>query len=216
MYAQVPQTAVRMVAMEHRTAERMGTSSNVKAVLWSDVLWLVAVTIAVPALLFALARWQGWDRAFAATVVVGVGLLVFALVATGCAAWAAWRGRGGRRHSWLALAGGLAAWSVGEAIWCYYEVWQGLDQIPFPSPADAAFLLFPVGAGAALLLFPAGDGGQSRTRLILDGIIVAGSLFVVSWVSVLGSVFRAGSDRPVALVLSLAYPVADLVIARWR
>ncbi|MGW5149489.1 diguanylate cyclase domain-containing protein [Rhodococcus koreensis] len=199
--------------MEHRTAGRMGTSSNVKAVLWTDVLWLVAVTVAVPALLFALALWQGWDRAFAATVVVGVGLLVFALVATGCAAWAAWRGRGGRRRSWLALAGGLAAWSVGEAIWCYYEVWQGLDQIPFPSPADAAFLLFPVGAGAALLLFPAGDGGQSRTRLILDGIIVAGSLFVVSWVSVLGSVFRAGSDTPVALVLSLAYPVADLVIA---
>ena len=201
-----------MVAMEHRTAARVGTSSSAEA-LWKGGLWAIAVVFIVPALLFALALWRGWGGTFTTTVVVDVGLLVFALVATGCTAWAAWRGRGSRRRSWLALAGGLAAWSVGQAIWCYYVVWQGSDQIPFPSSAAAAYLLFPVGACAALLLFPTGDSGQSRTRLILDGIIVAGSLFVMSWVSVLGSVYRAGSATPVSLVLSLAYPVADLVIA---
>ncbi|BAH54083.1 bifunctional diguanylate cyclase/phosphodiesterase [Rhodococcus opacus] len=199
--------------MGHRTAERMGTTPSAKAVLWSGALWLIAAVLAVPALLFALALWQRWGGAFATIVVADVGLLVFALVATGCAAWAAWRGRGGRRRSWLALTGGLAAWSVGQAIWCYYVVGQGSDQIPFPSAAAAAYLLFPIGACAALLLFPAGSSEQSRTTLILDGLIVAGSLFVVSWVTVLGSVYRAGSDTPLALVLSLAYPVADLVIA---
>ncbi len=158
--------------------------------------------------------WSGWDGAFTTIAIADVSLLVFAVLATACAAWAAWVGRGGMvRHSWSALAGGLAAWSVGQAIWCYYVVNEGSDQIPFPSAAAAAYLLFPVGACAALLLFPAGDSGQSRTRLILDGIIVAGSLFVVSWVSVLGSVYHAGSDTPASLVSSLAYPVADLVIA---
>ncbi|MFC9360017.1 diguanylate cyclase domain-containing protein [Rhodococcus sp. NPDC057014] len=198
--------------MGRRTAERAGTSSTAEAV-WRGGLGAVALVFAVPALLLALALWRGWDGAFATIVVADGSLLVFAVVATGCAVRAAWVGRGVGRNSWLALAGGLAAWSVGQAIWCYYVVWQGSDQIPFPSSAAAAYLLFPVGACAALLLFPVGDSGQSRTRLILDGIIVAGSLFVVSWASVLGSVYRAGSDTPVALVLSLAYPVADLVIA---
>ncbi|MEN0137146.1 MAG: bifunctional diguanylate cyclase/phosphodiesterase [Rhodococcus sp. (in: high G+C Gram-positive bacteria)] len=199
--------------MGYRTPEPVGTSSRASAAVWSGALWLIAAVFAVPALLFALAIWQRWGGAFATVVVADVGLLVFALVATGCAAWAAWTGRGGRRRSWLALAGGLAAWSVGQAIWCYYVVGQGSDQIPFPSAAAAAYLVFPIGACAALLLFPAGSSDQSRTTLILDGLIVAGSLFVVSWVSVLGSVYRAGSDTPLTLVLSLAYPVADLVIA---
>ncbi|MFC9554405.1 diguanylate cyclase domain-containing protein [Rhodococcus sp. NPDC056960] len=199
--------------MGHRTPGRIATPSRAEAVVSSGALWLISVIFAAPALLFALAAWHGWGGASATTVVVDVGLLVFALAATGCAAWAAWKGRGSRRRSWLALAGGLAAWSVGQAIWCYYVVRQGSDQIPFPAVAAAAYLLFPIGACAALLLFPAGSSEQSRTTLILDGLIVAGSLFVVSWVSVLGSVYRAGSDTPLALVSSLAYPVADLVIA---
>ena len=201
-----------MVTMGHRTAERVGTSSSAQAV-WRGGLWAIAVAFIVPSLLFAVGWWSGWDGAFTTIVIADVSLLVFAVLATACAAWAAWVGRGMVRHSWSALAGGLAAWSVGQAIWCYYVVKEGSDQIPFPSAAAAAYLLFPVGACAALLLFPAGDSGHSRTRLILDGIIVAGSLFVVSWVSVLGSVYHAGSDTPASLVLSLAYPVADLVIA---
>ncbi|RZK96265.1 MAG: bifunctional diguanylate cyclase/phosphodiesterase [Rhodococcus sp. (in: high G+C Gram-positive bacteria)] len=198
--------------MGHRTSEWVGTSSSADAVRRGG-LWAIAIVFTIPAVLFALSLWWGWGGAFATIAVADLSLLVFAVLATGCAAWAAWVGRGAGRHSWLALAGGLAAWSVGQAIWCYNVMWQGSDQIPFPSSAAVAYLLFPVGACAALLLFPAGDGGQSRTRLILDGLIVAGSLFVVSWVSVLGSVYRAGSDTPPALVLSLAYPVADLVIA---
>ncbi|MEP6815173.1 MAG: GGDEF domain-containing protein, partial [Marmoricola sp.] len=141
-----------------------------------------------------------------------VGLLVFALFATGCASWAARRARGRQRLSWLALALGLATWSLGEAVWCYYELWKGLDQTPFPSAADAGFLLFPVGAGVALLLFPADHSGQSRTRLVLDGVLVAGSLFLVSWITALGNVYQAGADTRFALVVSVAYPIADLVI----
>lgn len=60
-------------------------------------------------------------------------------------------------------------------------------------------------------MFPTTQNGQSRIRLILDGIIVAGSLFVISWVSLLGSVYRAGGDSHFAFDVSLAYPIADLV-----
>jgi hypothetical protein len=43
-------------------------------------------------------------------------------------------------------------------------------------------------------------------------VIIAASLFVVSWVSVLESVFHAGGSSHLALAMSLAYPVADVVV----
>jgi Diguanylate cyclase, GGDEF domain len=92
------------------------------------------------------------------------------------------------------------------------HAWLRYDQAPFPSWADAAYLLFPVGAGAAVLLLSANDRGQSRKRLILDGIIVAASLFLISWVTVLDGVFHAGGDTSLAFAVSLAYPIADVAI----
>jgi diguanylate cyclase len=154
-------------------------------------IWFVAAMGAVPVLVFAAWLVEVWVSGFATRVVDDVGLLVLAVFATVCCFMAARRSRGRQRATWLALAAGLGAWSLGEAVWCYYELWQHLPQAPFPSPGDAGFLLFPVGAAVALVLFPGGRGGQSRTRL-LDGLIVAGSLFVVSWVTVLGSVYKAG------------------------
>ena len=174
-------------------------------------LLLASIAVAVPTVLFAAWLWQVWGGARATRVVDDVGLLAFALFATGSALWAARSAHGRQRRSWLALAFAAGAWSVGEVIWCYYELWQGVET-PFPSAADAGFLMFPVGAGAALLLFPADHSGQSRTRLVLDGILVAGSLFLVSWVTVLGSVHKAGGDSRFALTVSLAYPVADLIL----
>ena len=105
--------AVRVVTMGHRTAERVGTSSSAQAV-WRGGLWAIAVAFIVPSLLFAVGWWSGWDGAFTTIVIADVSLLVFAVLATACAAWAAWVGRGMVRHSWSALAGGLAAWSVGQ------------------------------------------------------------------------------------------------------
>ena len=175
-------------------------------------LLLSSSAIGAPTVLFGVWLWQVWGGARTTRLVDDVGLLAFAVFATGSALWAARCAHGRQRRSWLALAFGAGAWSVGETIWCYYELWLGLEQTPFPSPADAAYLLFPIGAGAALLLFPANHSGQSRTRLVLDGVLVAGSLFLVSWVTVLGSVHEAGGDTRFALTVSLAYPVADLVL----
>jgi diguanylate cyclase (GGDEF)-like protein len=88
----------------------------------------------------------------------------------------------------------------------------GYEQSPYPSLADAFYLMYPVGAGVALVLLSTSNTGRSRIRLVLDGLIVAASLFVVSWISVIENVFRAGGESHLALVVSLAYPVADVVI----
>jgi diguanylate cyclase (GGDEF)-like protein len=110
------------------------------------------------------------------------------------------------------MTAGLIGWAVGEAIWGYYEVVLRYEQAPYPSVADAFYLLYPVGAGVAVVLLSTGKSGRSRVRLILDGLIVAGSLFLVAWVTVIESVFHAGGDTHLALAVSLAYPVADVVI----
>jgi len=116
------------------------------------------------------------------------------------------------RASWLLLALATGSWAGGEAAWSYFELFGG-RQTPFPSVADAGYLLFAVLAVAGMLLWPSDAlRGGARWRGLLDGVLVAGSLFTITWVSALGSVAHAGGDSRFAFAVSLAYPVTDLVL----
>ncbi len=137
-------------------------------------------------------------------------LLVLAVPAAVFAAIAARSAHGRLRLAWAAMTVGVVAWGIGEAIWTHYEL--VLNEVPFPSVADAAFLVFPVGACAALLLFPSENSRSWQSRVFLDGLIVAGSLFLVSWVTILGPLYAAGGTDPLGFVFSLAYPVSDVVV----
>ena len=139
-----------------------------------------------------------------------IGIVVFSVVALGFSVHAARSAEGRLRAAWTALALGLTAWTIGEVIWSYDELVLG--EIPFPSAADAFFLLFPVGAGAALLLFRNRRGEGSDIRVLLDGLVVAGSLFVMSWILVLSRIYEAGAASTFEFVLLVAYPLADLVL----
>jgi diguanylate cyclase len=156
--------------------------------------------------------WQSWGGPYITRVVDDVASLAGVLFAAACAGWAARAARGRARRGWLAMMAGLFAWAVGEVIWAWYEVWLRYEQAPSPSLADAGYLLFPVGAGAAVLLLSVSDMGQSRMRLVLDGVIVAASVFVISWVTVLQNVFDAGGETNLAFAVSLAHPIADAAI----
>ena len=97
-------------------------------------------------------------------------------------------------------------------MWSYYEL-IGRRETPFPSAADAGFLLFPLLAGAGVLMWPsAALHGRARWRTLLDGTLVAGSLFLISWATALGSIIRLGSDSLLAYLVSVAYPICDLVL----
>ena len=138
-----------------------------------------------------------------------------ALAAMG-AGWAALRRA--RRHSgpirgfWRLLSGALLSWSAGQAVWTWYESVLGVD-VPFPSLADVGYLALPPLAAAALLSLPlAAPTLAGQVRTILDGLMVASSLLLCSWIMVLGPVFRAGSDSLLTELISLAYPLTDLVV----
>ena len=127
-----------------------------------------------------------------------------------CCALAARSAGGRQRNAWLCLAGGSAGWAAGAVLWIVYE--HVLRQPPFPSLADAGYLLLPVGVGFAMVLLPVGYSNPSRLRFLLDGFIVAGALFEIAWVLVLRAIHDAGGASALALGVSLAYPVADIVI----
>ena len=142
----------------------------------------------------------------------GGQLLAALLAAAGCAT-AARRTHGQRRRAWAWLSAGASAWAAGQTVWSWYEV--VLDQpVPFPSLADVGFLLFPVFAAVGLVTWLGSQTDQlvARGRDLLDGLIIAGSLLVISWVTALGSVVADGGGW-LPLTLSLAYPIGDLILA---
>jgi diguanylate cyclase (GGDEF)-like protein len=133
------------------------------------------------------------------------------LAATACVATAtrAWRCAGRRRLTWVAASVGCAGWTVGQAVWTWYELVAGRE-VPFPSPADVGFLVFPAAMAVALWTYPARGGWRQRRRL-LDALTVTAAVAVMSW-PVLRAVAQAAGEDPLSLAVSLAYPAGDLVV----
>lgn len=135
----------------------------------------------------------------------------------GCgAAWAAvraWRTERQRlAASWILISAGVFAWAWGQAVWTGYEVILG-EEVPFPSLADAGFLLLPVLAGIGLLVWPVGvSEGRDRLAGLLDGALIGAGLLIISWATSLGATIEAGGENTAAAVIGAAYPVGDVVL----
>ena len=164
-----------------------------------------AITVAMTCWLVA-----GWGGPDVVLAVDDLGFVVLAAFATSCAAYAAWQSRARQRAAWVCMAIGLAGWTAGSAAWAYYEWW--LHTSPYPSIADAGYLMLPVFMCIGLLILPVGSSSYTTTRLVLDGVIVASSLFVISWFSVVREMFATGRASAFDVGLSLAYPLSDLVV----
>lgn len=163
-------------------------------------------------LVFAVWLIAGWGGPATVRAVSDIGSVMAGGFAMVCATKTARSSRGRQRRAWRVMAAGLACWVFGDAMWATYELVLGWDRAPFPSLADAGYLLFPVVACLALILLPTGSSGQSDLRLVIDGTIVAGSLFVIFWALGLDDLFSAESDSWFAFAVSAAYPLADLVL----
>jgi hypothetical protein len=116
------------------------------------------------------------------------------------------------RAGWALLAASSFAWAVGEALWCYYVLIDGI-QVPFPSFADVGFLTAVPLTCAGLLLFPSSPRRTAhRIQGFLDGCIIAMSLLFASWAAILGPLYRSHQSGVLKPVLSLAYPMSDVVM----
>jgi diguanylate cyclase len=115
------------------------------------------------------------------------------------------------RATWLLVSAACLAWAAGEAYWCWHTLRE--DVVPFPSLADVGFLGFAVLMAAALLAHPAQGGRIAFLQRLFDGLMVAGAVGLVSWLTALGAVADAeGSATTVERVLLLAYPTSDVLM----
>src|SRR5256714_3360119 len=141
-----------------------------------------------------------------------LGETLAALIAAAVCGIAAWRHQQRTRIAWALIGASALFWGVGQAIWSYYELVAG-QQVPFPSFADLGFLGAVPLAVVGVLFFPwVPTRATSLLRTILDAILTAGSLFIISWATVLGTVYRTGSGGLIAQLIGLAYPAGDIVI----
>ena len=146
------------------------------------------------------------------TAVDDIGEAVVAFVAMASCAIAAIRSSGRLRLAWWLLGSSAASWALGEVVWSVYEVGLGAS-VPFPSAADLGFLLAVPLAVAGVLAFslPA-RGTSTKLRLWLDGLIVALSLIFIGWAFGLNQVLLSGGNTLIARLISLAYPLGDVLV----
>src|SRR3954470_21068376 len=127
--------------------------------------------------------------------------------------WRAWQEAGRARRPWVFLGAAALSWSCGQMVWTYYESFAGRD-VPFPSYADLGYLLaVPLLVTGLLLLSSGPRHAAGVARTVLDGLVVATALLLVSWEVVLNNTLKAGADSMLAQVISLAYPIGDVVCA---
>lgn len=114
------------------------------------------------------------------------------------------------RAPWLLFAAGQLLWAFGDAVEVGYE--QLGRELPYPSWADVAYLAaYPVLALGLGLMIISRDRRPDRTRM-LDALIVTTGLSLVIWLMIIVPILVTDSGSGSAMVVSVAYPVGDLVL----
>jgi two-component system, cell cycle response regulator len=173
-----------------------------RAVRWAYVV--VGVWLALSAVRNAF--WPGWDAGplfhrYAHDIALGVvGVLCLVRVAVSRE----------ERLPWALIGVGVCAWTAGEVY--YTGVLWTVETVPFPSPADAGYLLMPplVLAGSLMLLRRRHPGLPSTVRV--DAITAALAVGAFGASFVFDTVKDSLASDPLGAATALAYPLWDLVI----
>ena len=169
--------------------------------------WLVVGGYGVAAALVVASSVWGWQGAYATRPIDEIVSVLCLVFTAGCAGYAARFAADRRRLGWLALVIALLGWAVGEVIWAVYEARPELEHATHPAAAEIVLLFYPVGAMASLTLLT--DRIHRFWQLLLDGAIVASSLFVTSWVFALDKLIREGGN---SLLTTFTHIFADVVV----
>ncbi|MER5637575.1 EAL domain-containing protein [Kitasatospora sp. NPDC002227] len=171
-----------------------------------------SAALAVLCLAYALGAALGWGTHSVAVFMGDFGLSGAALAAAlscllrGCTVG------GPSRAAWLLFGLSSSVVAFGNGVWGWYEVVRRTTP-PANSAAQYAFLLFaPLAIVGLLVLAQRPRTAAGWLCLLLDGWLVAGSLFTLSWSLALGRVAAGEGGDPARLALGLAYPVLDILL----
>ncbi len=115
---------------------------------------------------------------------------------------------------WVPVLLGLAilCYVIGQAIWTYNENIVHLPVL-FPTWADAGYLGSYPFVLLALLLLPAQPlPAITRTRIVLNSLLIMVAVTTFSWYLILGPTILNGADSVLGKVIGTAYPLATLVL----
>ncbi|MFG2844668.1 putative bifunctional diguanylate cyclase/phosphodiesterase [Kitasatospora sp. NPDC048296] len=163
-------------------------------------------------LAYALGAAAGWGSCQLSIFMGDFGLAAAALAAAlsclvyGCAV------DGHARPAWLLFGLSSLMVAFGNGTWGWYEL---VVRTPLPqdSLAAYAFLLFaPLSIIGVLVLAQRPRSAAGWLCLLLDGWLIAGSLFTLSWSLALGRIAAGEDGSPLRIALSLAYPVLDILL----
>jgi diguanylate cyclase (GGDEF)-like protein/PAS domain S-box-containing protein len=115
-----------------------------------------------------------------------------------------------QRLPWYLFAAGQLLFVAGDVITYNYEALFG-HEAPFPSSGDALYLaVYPVLA-AGLILLVRSRSSEPDYAALIDSVVVAIGVGVVSWAFLIGPNFHATMSVSAKLT-SIAYPVGDLLL----
>jgi diguanylate cyclase (GGDEF)-like protein len=119
------------------------------------------------------------------------------------------RNRPDRRLPWVLMALGQALFVMGDLTWNWYEI---IGEDPFPSVADILYLGgYPFIAAGLFLLIRRRLGDGDRGGL-LDAAILTTAVAILSWTFLVQPQLVGTELDPLSLAISLAYPIADLLL----
>ena len=170
----------------------------------------MALAVTVTALaLFATGVGPRPDGAFWTTA---YDLVLYNVVYAGAAGvcFLAARRPGPDRLAWCALAAAVTLGLVGNLV--YTLVVARMDEEPFPSIADAFYLGYYLPLYVALVALIRARVARFHASMWLDGIVGALGAGAVAVAVLLGPALEITQGDTAAVLTSLAYPVADVVL----
>ncbi|MFJ4974446.1 putative bifunctional diguanylate cyclase/phosphodiesterase [Streptomyces coeruleorubidus] len=119
--------------------------------------------------------------------------------------------RPAHRRPWLVLAAGLLVFVAGDTYYNAQEAYFSASN-PFPSPADACYLL-------GYLLFAVGLSGLVRYRWtnrdlpsLLDTLVITAGLALPVWVYLVQPLARLEGLNWLQRAITIAYPLGDVLL----
>jgi len=171
------------------------------------------LTVVLSVLLLAYVSWQLLHWLPGRQQLSQLFLPLFDLIAI-AAAWGASRRCAPApklRRFWRLIAAAIAAELIADVILSAYDI--AYNNPPFPTPADAFFIVFYVLLLVALWSVPVARMTRAaRVRMALDGATIVLGGGAVVWYLVLGPTVLSSEEDLLAKAVSMAYPILDLVL----
>jgi diguanylate cyclase (GGDEF)-like protein len=179
---------------------------NVRALVSTPHGAVLVTVFVVVSTVLSVAAVRSGDQVFWG--VLCTGLTAIALSAAWCTAAAARAGSGRQRAAWVFQTIGLVGWAAGAALSISHRLGSAL----LPMAAHAGYVLFWLSTCVALLMMPVARFDPSRTRVVLDAVIVGAALFEVAWLLLLRATVELHSAADEAEILSLTQLLATVVV----